>query len=308
MYKKPARKGIILAGGTGSRLEPITRAASKQLLPVYDKPMIYYPLTTLMLAGLREVLVITTPSDQASFKRLLGDGTQWGMNIQYSIQDKPEGISQAFLIGSDFLGGASVALILGDNLFHGNELIPQLIRSDQQKKGSTVFAYPVKDPERYAVAEFTRNGKVLSIEEKPNTPKSRYAITGLYFYDETVVDRALQVKPSSRGELEITDLNKMYLEDGLLHVELMGRGMAWLDTGTCDSLHEACGYIRTLEHRQGLKVGCPEEVAWRKDWINDNQLENLAQPILKSGYGEYLMQLLQETTSNQAILNSKMGV
>ena len=283
-----ARKGIILAGGSGTRLHPITQAVSKQLLPVYDKPMVYYPLSTLMLADIREVLIITTPADQQAFQRLLGDGRQWGMELSYAIQPHPEGLAQAFLIGADFLNGHPAALVLGDNLFHGQDLVP----SHLEDQGATVFAYPVRDPERYGVVDFSADGRVLSIEEKPAIPKSRYAITGLYFYDSTVVDRARNVKPSARGELEITDLNRDYLKDGLLKVELMGRGMAWLDTGTCDSLHEASSYIRTLEHRQSLKVGCPEEVAWRRGWISDEQLSTLAKPLQKSGYGSYLMQLL----------------
>jgi glucose-1-phosphate thymidylyltransferase len=255
--------------------------------------MVYYPLTTLMLAGIREVLVITTPYDQPSFERLLGDGSDWGMEIQYAVQPSPDGLAQAFLIGADFLSGAPASLVLGDNLFHGHDLVLQLQASNQQQQGATVFAYPVSDPERYGVVEFADDGRVLSIEEKPKQPKSRYAVTGLYFYDDTVVERARQVKPSPRGELEITDLNASYLKDGQLQVELMGRGMAWLDTGTYDSLQEAGAYIRTLEHRQGLKVACPEEVAWRLGWITSDQLNALAQPLRKSGYGNYLLQLLE---------------
>jgi glucose-1-phosphate thymidylyltransferase len=296
------RRGIILAGGSGTRLSPLTTAVSKQLMPVYDKPMIYYPLSTLMLAGIREVLVITTPTDRPSFERLLGDGAGWGMEIRYAEQPSPDGLAQAFLIGADFLGGAPAALVLGDNLFHGHDLIPQLQGANGDRPGATVFAYPVRDPERYGVVEFSGDGRVLSIEEKPEEPRSRYAVTGLYFYDHTVVERARQVRPSPRGELEITDLNQLYLDDGLLRVELMGRGMAWLDTGTPDSLHEAASYIRTLEKRQGLKVGCPEEVAWRLGWIDDVQLERLALPVRKSGYGDYLLRLLQEAASDHKAL------
>jgi len=253
--------------------------------------MIYYPLSTLMLAGIREVLIITTPHDQAAFERLLGDGAAWGMEIQYAVQPSPDGLAQAFLIGAAFLAGAPAALVLGDNLFHGDT---QLGRGIAATSGATVFAYPVRDPERYGVVEFDGSGRVLSIEEKPERPKSRYAVTGLYFYDDSVVERARRVVPSARGELEITDLNRQYLEEGLLQVELMGRGMAWLDTGTCDSLHEASSYIRTLEHRQSLKVGCPEEVAWRMGWITGDRLQELAQPLRKSGYGDYLLQLLEQ--------------
>ncbi len=287
------RKGIILAGGNGSRLSPITKSVSKQLLPVYDKPMIYYPLTTLMLAGIKDILIITNERDNQNFVNLLGDGSSFGISIKFEVQSKPEGIAQAFLIGESFIDGDPVALVLGDNLFHGDELVSKLIYASKNIDGATIFGYPVSDPERYGVIEFDSHRKVVSIEEKPRRPKSRYAITGLYFFDHSVVEKARKVFPSSRGELEITDVHRMYLSEGLLDVELLGRGMTWLDTGTVDSLNDANSYIRTLENRQGLKVGCPEEVAWRKGWIDSKKMRTLAERLCDSGYGKYLLQLLE---------------
>jgi len=290
-----ARKGIILAGGSGTRLYPVTQAISKQLLPVYDKPMIYYPLSTLMLAGIRDICIISTPQDTPRLEQLLGDGKRWGINIQYIVQHKPEGIAQAFPLAKEFIGDSPCALILGDNVYYGHDLADMMIEADQRETGASVFAYPVSDPERYGVVDFDKTGKALSIEEKPEQPKSRYAVTGLYFYDNQVVDIASNLKPSARGELEITDVNQYYLDQKQLHVEVMGRGMAWLDTGTHDSLLDASLFIQTIEKRQGLKVMCPEEIAYRSGYITAEQLEQLAQPLIKAGYGNYLINILKET-------------